>query len=246
MIHSITQVNAYTKISMIELIRRAHIYAFATGLTVFYYVIFAANIPPYRLSEYTFAFVGLAILANGIFRFSGQIAMERTLGWYVFLRTMPAPLWTRFAAYTISALLSGAFAALTIIVTGRIYFDFEYAASDLLYLPAVVLFGTAVFAPTGICMGYVLRPASTSFAASFIYLFSALGSGIFTAGRVPISEPWLAQLQPLTIVQQFASAVAGGAPERLFMPLAIGFLWIVATLALAVLAYRRDEGQRFR
>lgn len=241
----IRQVGALIRTDVISIVRYWYAHALGVLMTVFYYMVFAGNVPKEIMSNLTYTFVGLAVLASTLLRFSGRVAEERSQQWYVFLRTVPAPLWTKFVAYFAVAFVMGVVAAFGVISAGKVFYDFEFATSHLAAIPIIVLFGSAVFAPIGIALGYLLSPKVSVFAAGFVYLLSALGSGLFTSGRSPLGGSVAEHFLPLTVVQRFASAIVLERPALMLVSLGIGVMWIVVSLGSATIAYRRDESRRF-
>ncbi|MFD0557001.1 hypothetical protein FB566_2253 [Stackebrandtia endophytica] len=239
------QIDAFIRADLIGLIRYWYASLLSVGMTLFYYSVFAGNVEGPGIDYITYTFVGLAVLAASVFKFAGQIAGERSMDWFMFVRTTPAPLWTRFAAYTLVSLLLGFISAFGIITVGKIFFGFEFGTPDLIALPVIVLFGTMIFVPVGIGIGYGFHPRVAPVIASVVYLFSALGSGLFTAGQSPLNNPALEQWLPLTVTQRFSAALVAGEGVELAAPLGMAVGWATVALIVATIAYRRDEGERF-
>ena len=182
-----------------------------------------------------------------IFSFGISVATERGMKMDVLMRATPMPPWVYLLSKCITAL---AFAAMTLIVL----FPFAYIAGGVrlealqwVTLAYRVLLGSIPFIALGFAIGYLSGPNSAVAVINLIYLPTAFASGLFF---------------PKQLLPQFVQAIAPYLPLHFFGQLgwdAVGaptdgsvttdWLYLagygVLVFALALWAYRREEGRKF-
>jgi ABC-2 type transport system permease protein len=187
-----------------------------------------------------------AVLANGLFSFGLGIAENREKAWDPYLRTLPAPGIARVLAHLFSTGLLAIASIVPVIVVGGLLTAAEAPAQRVL-AGFVALAVTALpFMLLGICVGYSL-PQKAAIAVVQVLMFGlAFGGGLFLP---PILfADWLNTLSmflPSRSAREIVIwAVQGG--ELPWWAVVGWAAWTVATLVLALVLFRRDEGRRFR
>jgi ABC-2 type transport system permease protein len=186
-----------------------------------------------------------AVLAIVLFQFGIGIAGERTSPWEQYVRTLPATAAERMAARTLVAL---SFALAAVIVMTVLAVTLTHPAltpQSWLSFVGAILIGAVPFSALGIAIGYLTGPRSAIPIANLIYLPISYLGGILTPLSM-IPEPLL-RLSPFTPTRQYGelvkAVVLGVQPPSWAVFGLIGYT-IVFT-AIALFAYRRDEGGRF-
>jgi ABC-2 type transport system permease protein len=204
--------------------------------------------PGVTFGAYFLASMAVYAVANVmIFSFGISVATERGMKMDVLMRATPMPPWIYLLSKCLTAV---AFAALTLVVL----FPFAYIAGSVRLDAAVwftlayrVLLGSIPFIALGFAIGYLSGPNSAVAVINLIYLPTAFASGLFF---------------PKQLLPQFIQNIAPYLPLHFFGQLgwdAIGAPtdgtvttdWIylivygVVFFALALWAYRREEGRKF-
>jgi ABC-2 type transport system permease protein len=204
--------------------------------------------PGVSFGAYFLASMAVYAVANVmIFSFGISVATERGQKMDVLMRATPMPPWVYLLSKCITAL---AFAAMTLVVL----FPFAYVAgnvridaSEWVTLAYRVLLGSIPFIALGFAIGYLSGPNSAVAVINLIYLPTAFASGLFF---------------PKQLLPQFIQNIAPYLPLHFFGQLgwdAIGaptdgsvttdWLYLIGYgvlfFALALWAYRREEGRKF-
>ena len=187
-----------------------------------------------------------AVLANALFGFGLTIAQNRELPWDPYLRTLPAPAISRVLGHVFSTGLIGIAAIVPVVILGALFTAAEASWWGLFFGGVAIAASALPFVFIGISIGYSM-PAKAAIAVVQVLMFGlAFGGGLFLPPA--IFPGWLdviSQFLPSRHAREIVIwAVQGGE----LAPWAwIGWLaWTAATLALALLLFRRDEGRRFR
>lgn len=187
-----------------------------------------------------------AVMSNSLFSFGLNISEDREKPWDPYLRTLPVSGMSRVLGYLFSNGLMGLVAILPVIAIGALFTAAE-APVWRIVLGLLALAASAIpFMLIGICVGYSM-PSKAAIAVVQVVMFGfAFAGGLFLPPLM--FAPWLNTLStffPSRQAREFVIwAVQGG---ELAPWVWIGILvWTVATLALALFLFRRDEGRRFR
>ncbi len=186
-----------------------------------------------------------AVMSNSLFGFGLNIAENREKPWDPYLRTLPAPGIARVLGHVFSTGMMGLVAILPVVVIGWLFTEAEASVPRILAGLVALALSSLPFMFIGICIGYSM-PSKAAIAVVQIVMFSlAFAGGLFLPPF--LFADWLDNLSKFLPSRQARElviwAVQGGELE----PWAwIGILaWTAATLALALVLFRRDEGRRF-
>jgi ABC-2 type transport system permease protein len=236
----------HARIATIVLLRHP---AFVVPTLLFPSMFFLFFASPARGAAATYAlcsFAAFAALGVAFFQFGVGIATERASPWEDYLRCLPVAPWMRLVARLLSAAGFAAVAAALVIVTALATTDAELPPAGWPELVAVLALGVVPFGLLGIALGYWTSPRAALPVANVLYLGLSYAGGLWIRpGRLP---PAVEAVAPYLPTRHLAAALVGvvdGTPWRPFDWTALaGFS--VAFFVLAVVGYRRDEGQRFR
>jgi ABC-2 type transport system permease protein len=204
--------------------------------------------PGVTFGAYFLASMAVYAVANVmIFSFGISVATERGMKMDVLMRATPMPPWVYLLSKCITALV---FAAMTLVVL----FPFAYVAggvrleaSEWVTLAYRVLLGSIPFIALGFAIGYLSGPNSAVAVINLIYLPTAFASGLFFPKQLlPSFIQSIAPYLPLHFFGQLGRDAVGAPTDE---SVTTDWLYLaaygVAFFALALWAYRREEGRKF-
>lgn len=204
-----------------------------------------ANDP--RAATTAIASLGLfAICSASLFSYGLGVAEDRGLPFDPFLRSMPAGPGPRMIARVLNGGIFSLFGIVPLIIIGWIFTAAAVTWGQLILGIGVLLIVAVPFVLLGMGIGYSL-PAKAALPVVQVVLFPlAFAGGLFIP---PQGFPdWLAGISKATPTRAgrdlLVGALTGEPAYGSAWPVLIG--WTVVFAALAVWAYRRDEGRRFR
>lgn len=204
--------------------------------------------PGVSFGAYFLASMAVYAVANVmIFSFGISVATERGQKMDLLMRATPMPPWVYLLSKCITAL---GFAAMTLVVL----FPFAYVAGDVridasewVTLAYRVLLGSIPFIALGFAIGYLSGPNSAVAVINLIYLPTAFASGLFFPKQLlPSFIQSIAPYLPLHFFGQLGWDAIGAPTDG---SVTTDWLFLagygVAFFALALWAYRREEGRKF-
>ncbi len=237
----------HARASSLELLRLPAFAVPTIGFPSLFFLFFA--VPGFGADEPALAtamYAGFAVLGVAFFQFGVGIAVDRATPWERYLRTLPLAPTTRFAGRLLSALAFGGVAAAAVVIVGLVALSPQLPAASWARLAISLLIGSIPFALLGIALGYLASPRGALPIANVVYLGLSYAGGLWTGPEaLPASVERLSVALP---TRAYADVLAGsslgvGVPMRAWLVLVA---YAIAAGWLAVWAYRRDEGQRFR
>jgi ABC-2 type transport system permease protein len=199
-----------------------------------------------RANELLASFVGFGFLGVAFFQFGVGMAIERASPWDLYLRTLPLSLRSRLAGRTLSALVFAAASGTIVVAVALALTDASIAPRQWLELGAALLAGSIPFALLGISIGYLVSPKGALPVANVLFLALAYLGGLWTgAERLPAVAGEISPLLPTRHwLDTLSAAVTADPPPAAQWLCLVG--WTVVFGLLAAVAYRRDEGVRYR
>jgi ABC-2 type transport system permease protein len=181
-----------------------------------------------------------------LFSFGVGVAEDRALAWDPYLRTLPAGPGPRLAGRLLNGLAFGLLGLMPLLLIAVTLTAATITPGRLLAAVGALALAATPFLGIGLGIGYSL-PSKAALAVAQLLLFPlAFAGGLFIP---PDSFPsWLNRVSAVLPSRAGRELVVGATTDS---PVAISslivlVLWTVAAGALAVWAYRRDEGRRFR
>jgi ABC-2 type transport system permease protein len=235
---------AYVRASTLELLRYPAYSLPALFFPTLLFLLFAAPRTPYA-DQVMVGFAAVAVLGVVFFQFGVGIAADRMSPWEIFLRTLPAPPHIRLGARVVSALAFAGTAA-TIVFIAAI--STTTAGLPTVRWPLVILvllLGAVPFAFLGIALGYLIWPRAALPVANLVYLPLSYAGGLWTGPRdLPAFVAKISPVVPTRAWGDLLWAAVGTQSLRWSSPLMlVGYGAVFG--GLAILGYRRDEGERF-
>lgn len=187
-----------------------------------------------------------AVLGVAFYQFGVGIAQDRRSPWETFLRILPAGPLPRFAAQTLVAIVFAVAAVMVLWVVASWLAPIDLALLASLHCTAALVAGAVPFGFLGIALGYLTPPNAAVPIANLIYLPLAFAGGLWLPpGKLPAVVADLSVALPTRHYGEVVWAAVRGVDA----PLA-SWLWLLGFAsffaALAVWAYRRDEGRHYR
>jgi ABC-2 type transport system permease protein len=188
-----------------------------------------------------------SVMSVAIFSFGAAIAAERGLGWNRLLRATPLRPLTTFASKVAMALLFGAASLIALFAFGAAVAGVRMPVLQWLELGGLTVLGMIPFVALGLFIGYLAGPNSAPAVANLIFLPLSFASGLFLPLEfLPDIMQRVAPYLPAYHTGQLGWGALGAGDGK---GLAYHLLWIAGYtavfLALAVVAYWRDEGKNF-
>lgn len=239
-------VAAHARVLVLELVRYP---AYVVPTLLFPAAFFLVFAPPHARLPATIemtGFAAFAVIGVAFFQFGVGIAADRGSAWEAYLRTLPVAPLERLVARVLSAVPFACGAAALVVVAASATTAASLPVAAWFEFAAVLAVGLVPFALLGLALGYLAPPRGALPIANLLYLGLAYGGGLWLRpSRLPAG---IAAASPYLPTRAFADALAGAVSGRPFIPgaaLRLG-AFALAFGALAVWAYRRDEGRRYR
>lgn len=201
---------------------------------------------PVYATEATLSMCFFAVMTNCLFTFGVGVADDRQKPWDPYLRTLPAGPASRIGARLINGLFWSSLSLLPLLVLSWLLTDASVSVGGFFLCIPLLVAGALPFLFGGLSMGYTMS-AKASLAVAQVLMFGmAFGGGLFLPPT--LFPDWLDRIShvlPSRIGRDLLDwgALGGVVPWSAFAGLCA---WAAATFLLAVWAYRRDEGRRFR
>jgi ABC-2 type transport system permease protein len=195
------------------------------------------------------SFATYSIIQNVLFNLGIFIAVERSSGWYRFLRTTPFRVWVLFSAKMIGVLGLGLIALTLLLTIGALSAGIQLPVTTWLKIVGRALIAMLPFAALAVAIGYLAKgPQSASPIINLIFFPMAFGSGLFIPlDGLPKVVQDIAPFLPAYHAGEFVRRTIGAGQRSSDLE---NLAWLagytVALLALAVWAYKRDEGTNYR
>ena len=196
----------------------------------------------YLVATYgAFGIIGAALFGIGI-----GVATERAQGWLTLKRASPMPPLAYFGAKVMMAMLFGAIItgvlALLAVTMGNV--RLPIASWSALF--AALVLGAIPFCALGCAIGYLAGPNSAPAITNLVYLPTSLASGLWIPLEVmPKAIREFAPFLPPYHLSRLALRTLGADSSSALGHMAALAGFTVLFLALALWAYRRDEGKTY-
>ena len=187
-----------------------------------------------------------SVMVGSLFSFGLGIAENREKAWEPYLRTLPAPGFSRLLAHILSTGFLALVGLVPLLVVGALLTAAEASVGRILLGLIAVAVSALPFMLAGICIGYALPRKAAIAVVQIVFFALGFGGGLFLP---PSMFPaWLnavSEFLPSRHARDFVIWVVQGGE---LTPLTIvGILgWTIVLLTLAPVLFRRDEGRRYR
>lgn len=187
-----------------------------------------------------------AIMSACLFTHGTGVAEDRALPFDGFVRTLPAGALPRLIGRVLNGLIFAAISLIPLIAVGAILTEASLPVGRLIAGVGMVLVVAVPFTFLGLGIGYALSSKAAIAVVQVVLFPLAFAGGLFLPPQMfPGWMDTLSVALPSRAARDVMVQVATGeAAYALAVPLLIA--WTVIFALLAVWAYRRDEGRRFR
>ena len=247
----------YTLEARYELLKQLRLPAYVVptlGFPLVFYLLFGValnhgkagpfDVPTYMLATYG----AFGVMNTALFAFGVGVAVERGQGWMLFKRSTPMPPFAHFAGKLAMSVLFSLIMVGALFTLGATAGGVRLPAATWFALAGALVAGTLPFAAFGLAVGYWAGPNSAVAVLNILALPAAFGSGMWIPIQMlPPLVKRIALFLPPYHYAQLALHTLGldrgdQPPARHAAFLAI---FTVASLLLAWIGYRRDEGRTF-
>jgi len=187
-----------------------------------------------------------AVMSTCLFSFGAGVSEDRQQPFDPYLRTLPAGPGPRLTGRVLNGLLWSYFALVPVVLVGWLLTSAALTGTQALLCAALVVAVAVPFLLLGLAIGYRLSAKAAIAVVQAVLFPLAFAGGLFMPPSV--FPPWLdtvSQALPSRAVRDLVVDVTAGVDAYpLALPVLLG--WTALFAVLAVLAYRSDEGRRFR
>ncbi|MFL6196489.1 MAG: ABC transporter permease [Thermoanaerobaculia bacterium] len=201
------------------------------------------DVPTYLMATYgAFGVMNAALFGLGV-----GLATERGQGWLLFKRATPMPPLAPYFGKLVMSLLFSAVMVACLFTAGALAGGVRLPLATWLALAGVQVAGAIPFAAFGVAVGYWAGPNSAPAILNLIALPVSFGSGLWIPIQMlPGAIQKAALFLPPYHYAQLALKTLGldrGEPAGRSLAVLAGFT--LASLSLAWIGWRRDEGRTF-
>jgi len=248
----------FAKEAKYEMVKNIRIPIYAASTIFFpmmFYVLFAIVLGPgnpvmrAQSATYSLATLGtFGVMGVALFGFGVSLAMERGQGWLQVKRASPMPLAAYFTAKLVSAMAFSAVIALALMAIGFAFGNVRLSLLQCTELVGILMAAAIPFGAMGLALGYLAKPNSAPALVNLIYLPMSFCSGLWIPTfLLPHVLRQVARLLPPFHISQLALRAIGLARDTGsvggHLQALVGFTLLF--LGIAVVLYRRDEGQLY-
>ena len=218
---------------------------FFPAVSMLFFVVPFAGHDPVASTFATASMVCFAVMTSSLFAYGVGVSEDRSQPWDPFLRTLPAGPGPRFAGRILAGLTQTLGSLIPVVLIAALFTQAHASLAQLGTAVAAVIVIALPFTLMGLSIGYALPMKAALAVAQVIFFPLAFAGGLLSApGHAP---GWVEAIAPYVptrgAVELLWAAVGDFTPDgRALLMLGV---WTVAAGALAVWAYRRDEGRRF-
>ncbi len=187
-----------------------------------------------------------AVMVSALFNLGLTIAENREKPWDPYLRSLPLPAAVRISAQLTSTAVFSFLSIVPVLIVGALATEASVSAIALIAGLVVLALTSIPFLLIGAAIGYAFS-SKAAIAVIQVGMFGfAFGGGLFFPPQ--LFPEWLETISrffPSRHARELTLAAIEGTTPELWM-LAGAVIWTLATAALALWLYRRDEGRRYR
>nr|WP_296073649.1 ABC transporter permease [uncultured Actinoplanes sp.] len=219
--------------------------AFWPAASMLAFVVPFAGDDPRTATFATASMITFAVMSTNLFQYGVGVAEDRVQPWDPYVRTLAAGALPRFAGRILTGLCLMVFSLLPVVLIAA--FMTEATLTPLAFLAAagVTALIAIPFIFLGLAIGYSLPQKAAIVVAQVLFFPLAFGGGLMTApGGAPGFVEDLAPYLPTGGAVRLMWAAVGDYPVNAGSVISL-IGWTVALGAIAIWAYRRDEGRRF-
>lgn len=244
--NSVRFLGSYVRVQLLDLIRRPGFVIPSLAFPPLFFSFFDlpfAHAYPQMAGSMMLAYIVFAVIGVALFQFGTGVAVDRATPWERYVRTLPTPLWLRFAARTIVAGLFAICSAAGIVIVATLFTTARFDPQQWLVIAACTFAGAVPFVLFGLAIGYWTSPKAAPPIASMCYMLLSFIGGLWMP---PAMLPGFAKvISPFTPTRQFADLLWSAPHGASLGALAALAVFAAIFAAVAGAGYRRDRAARF-
>ncbi|GIF76574.1 ABC transporter permease [Asanoa siamensis] len=220
--------------------------AFFPAASMLFFVVPFAGDDPVAATFATAAMVTFSIMVSGLFTYGVGVADDRAQPWDGYVRTLAAGAGPRFAGRILAGMAMSLVSLIPVIAIGALFTQATVSAGGFLLGLGAVFVGALPFTLMGLAIGYALPLKAALVVCQVIFFPLAFGGGLMSS---PDQAPgFIAAIAPYLPTRGAVELLWAAVGDYAIQPLSLVMLavWTAVAGAIAVWAYRRDEGRRFR
>jgi ABC-2 type transport system permease protein len=219
--------------------------AFFPAASMLFFVVPFAGDDPVASTFATASMVTFAVMVSNLFNYGIGVSEDRNHPWDPYTRTLPVGPGPRFAGRILAGLAMMVVSLIPVVVIAALFTAATISPTGFLLALGAVVVVALPFTLMGLAIGYTLPSKAALAVAQIIFFPLAFGGGLLSEpGNAPGFVETIAPYLPTRGAVELMWAAVGDHPVDRTAMVMLG-VWIVAMGALAVWAFRRDEGRRF-
>lgn len=219
--------------------------AFFPAASMLFFVVPFVGDDPVASTFATASMVTFAVMTTNLFQYGVGVAEDRQQPWDPFTRSLPAGPIPRFVGRILAGLVLMTISLIPVVVIAALFTEASVSPSAFLAALGTTVLVAVPFILMGLGIGYSLPAKAAIVVAQVLFIPMAFGGGLMTPpGAAPGFVETIAPYLPTGAAVRLMWAAVGDFPVSASIVVTL-VGWTVALAALAVWAYRRDEGRRF-
>jgi ABC-2 type transport system permease protein len=219
--------------------------AFFPAASMLFFVVPFVGADPVHATFATASMITFAVLTTNLFQYGIGVAEDRAQPWDPFTRTLPAGPGPRFAGRILAGLVLMMISLIPVVVIAALLTAATISGPAFVAAAGATVVCAVPFTLMGLAIGYAMPSKAAIVVAQLLFFPLAFGGGLLTApGSAPGFVEALAPYLPTGGAVRLMWAAVGDFPIDVSSLMALAG-WVVVLGAVAVWAYRRDEGRRF-
>ncbi len=220
--------------------------AFFPAASMIFFVVPAAGDDPAGAAYATASMVVFAAIISNLFGHGVGVAEDRAQPWDPYTRTLPVGLLPTFAGRILTGLVMMLLSMVPVVVIAAVFTEASVTVGGFLTALVVLVVATVPFMLMGLSIGYLLSTKAALAVVQIVFFPLAFAGGLLSApDAAPGFVKAIAPYVPSRGAVELMWAAVGDFEVRP-LPVVTLVVWTAAMGALAVFAYRRDEGRRYR
>ena len=219
--------------------------AFFPAASMLFFVVPFAGDDPAGATFATASMVTFAVMVSSLFTYGVGVSTDRAQPWDPYVRTLPAGPGPRFGGRVVAGMVMVLISLLPVVLIAVFFTKATATPLQLLAGAGTVLVAAVPFTLMGLAIGYSMPMKAALAVAQIIFFPLAFGGGLLSGpGQAPGWVETIAPYLPTRGAVELMWAAVGDFTVDPTAMLMLG-VWTLVMAALATLAYRRDEGNRF-